>query len=245
MNTTNKTVLITGGGSGIGFAIAKLLANKGNKVLITGRNEDKLKNAASKVDGLHYFTCDINSKNDVDQLVQYIVKTFGGLDILINNAGQAFLNQLGDTADSAEKAGAEMTTNYLSVISLTDKLLPLLKQSNEAAIVNVSSILAFLPAHAIPTYSASKAALHSYTQALRYSLTKSTGVKVFELMPPLVNTELSAGIGGANGIPPEAVAEELINGFEADHYEIHVGDTAQFYQLFHSSPAEAFSMLNN
>ena len=103
-----------------------------------------------------------------------------------------------------------MLTNYLSVIRLNEQLLPLLKQQPEAAIVNVSSIVAFVPGARLATYAASKAALHSYTLSLRHKLAQSTGVKVFELMPPLVNTEFSAEIGGQNGIAPSVVAEALV-----------------------------------
>jgi uncharacterized oxidoreductase len=122
--------------------------------------------------------------------------------------------------------------------------LPVLRSQDEAAIVNVSSILAYVPASDIPTYSASKAALHSYTQSLRFALERTTAVKVFELMPPLVNTDFSKDIGGENGIHPNVVAQDLINAFENDEYEIRVGNTAHVYQLSLSSPAEAFNMIN-
>jgi uncharacterized oxidoreductase len=164
------------------------------------------------------------------------------LDVLINNAGQAFAYELNETP-AYENAIAEIQTNYLSVIRLTDKLLPALKEKAEAAIVNVTSVLAIAPSHDLPTYSATKAALHSYTQALRYSLA-NTGIKVFELYPPLVNTELSAGIGGENGIPPQQVADEFIQGVEADSFDIRVGFAAQFWDAHLKNPDEAFKALN-
>ena len=97
----------------------------------------------------------------------------------------------------------------------------------------------------IATYSASKAALHSYTLSLRLDLAKNTAIKVFELMPPLVNTDFSQDIGGANGIPPVTVAEALIQAFEKDEYEIHVGNTAYIYELSRTSPAEALTAMNS
>ena len=118
------------------------------------------------------------------------------------------------------------------------KLLPLLATQIESAIVNVSSVVAFVPG-SLPTYSASKAALHSYTLSLRIALAKATNVKVFELMPPLVDTEFSKEIGGHNGVPPSFVAEAFVAALEKDEYEIHVGRTADIYKLFLSSPAEA------
>lgn len=244
MNITNKTILITGGGSGIGFEIAKLLSKKNNKVIITGRSEARLQKAVSLLTNVNYITCDINSETDINSLVKKIKEEFGSLDILINNAGQASVYKLDAEVNAYDKAVDEIQTNYLSVIRLTEKLLPLLSNQKEAAIVNVTSIVAFVPGINLPTYAASKAALHSYTQALRYTLAKTTNIKVFELMPPLVNTEFSAEIGGANGIPPEQVAEGLIEGFENDEYELHIGKTADIYKLFLSSPQEALNALN-
>jgi uncharacterized oxidoreductase len=127
---------------------------------------------------------------------------------------------------------------------LNELLLPLLKQQPAAAIFNVSSIVAITPAAGIATYSASKAALHSYTLSLRHKLAQTSGVKVFELLPPLVDTEFSAGIGGHNGIPPSEVAEALVEGLEKEEYEIHVGRTKDVYHLYLSSPAEAFQAMN-
>ena len=243
MNITNKTVLITGGGSGIGFQIAKLLS-KDNKVIITGRSEDKLQKAASQLNNVSFIVCDITSESDVSNLVKKINEDYGALDILINNAGQASVHKLDEGVNAYNYSTAEIEANYLSVVRLTEKLLPLLKSAKEAAIVNVTSIVAFVPGINLPTYAASKAALHSYTQALRYTLAKTTGIKVFELMPPLVNTELSVEIGGANGIAPELVAEGLIQGLKNNEFEIHIGKTADLYKLFLSSPQEAMNALN-
>ena len=244
MNITGKTVLITGGGSGIGFEIAKLLSEKDNKVIITGRTEAKLQKAAAQFKNVSYIATDITSEKNLNALAEHIKTEFGGLDILINNAGQAYVHRLGDGDSVTKNAAEEIQTNYISVISLTEKLLPVLKQSAEAAIVNVSSIVVFAPGINLPTYAATKAALHSYTRALRYTLALTTRIKVFELMPPLVNTELSASIGGANGIPPLEVAQGLIDGFENDEYELHIGNTANLYKLYLSSPEEALKLLN-
>jgi uncharacterized oxidoreductase len=244
MNITNKTVLVTGGGSGIGFQITKLLSQKGNKVIITGRNAEKLQKAAAQFENVSYIAANVTSATDVDNLVEKITTEYGALDILINNAGDARIHHLGEGLAAYDNAAYEIDTNYLSVVRLTEKLLPLLTKSAEAAIVNVSSVVAFAPGVSMPTYAASKAALHSYTRILRYTLAKTTGIKVFELMPPLVNTELSAVIGGANGIPPEEVAEGLIKGLETDDYELHIGLTANIYQLYLSSPEQALQALN-
>ena len=245
MNTTNKTVLITGGGSGIGFEIAKLFSENGSKVIITGRSEAKLKQAAAKLTNVDHFAADITKAEDVNKLVSHINANYPTLDVLINNAGNAAAYNLGEDAGVFEKAGDEILTNYLSVLRLTEKLLPVLGKQPEAAIVNVTSILALTPAYTIPTYSASKAALRSYTQILRFTLEKSgSPIKVYELMPPLVNTEFSKEIGGEKGIAPEVVAQDLLDAFEANTYEVHVGQTADFYKGFFASSAEAVNALN-
>lgn len=244
MDLTNKTVLITGGSAGIGYATAKLLSEKGNKVIITGRNETTLQKAVSSLENASYFVSDVTKEEDVDNLVNYLNQHYPELSVLMNNAGNAFAYNLSAEAGAFDKASAEMLTNYLAVIRLTEKLLPLLGKQQEAAIINVTSIVSFAPNAFISTYSASKAALHSYSQSLRHTLASTTKITVFELLPPLVNTEFSKDIGGHNGIPPQAVAEQLLEGLTADEPEIHVGDTAHVYKVFLSSPQEAFDMLN-
>ena len=243
MKTTNNTVLITGGSAGIGFEIARLLSEKNNHVIITGRNKERLEKAAGQLQNVTAIVSDVTSPNDVNKLVEKIEKDFPGLNMVINNAGNAFLYDLAEeNVNAAEKALQEMTTNYISVIALNEKLLPLLKQQSEAAIVNVSSVVAFVPG-SLATYSASKAALHSYTQSLRLAL-QDSAIKVFELMPPLVNTEFSEPIGGSKGIAPSKVAEDLLDAFEKDELEIHVGQTADLYKLYLSSPAEALNFFH-
>lgn len=243
MKTTNNTVLITGGSAGIGFEIAKVLSEKGNKVIITGRNPERLQSALDQLQNVTGIACDVTKESDVDELVKTVTSNFPGLNLVINNAGQAYINTLrGD--DAFKKAGDEMLTNYLSIIRINEKLLPLLSIKEEAAIVNVSSIVALVPNNVTATYGASKAALHSYTQSLRIILERSGNIKVFELMPPLVNTDFSQEIGGANGISPTIVAEDLVSALENDEYEIHVGRTQDIFDLLHASPSDAFLAMN-
>ncbi|BAV06206.1 uncharacterized oxidoreductase [Filimonas lacunae] len=246
MNTTNNTVLITGGSAGIGLELAKLFSENGNRVIITGRTAATLQQAAAGLKNVTGITCDVTNANDVEKLVQQLKTGFPDLNIVINNAGQAYVYNLVEDADAHVKAEAEMVTNYFSIIRLNNLLLPLLKQQPEAAIVTVSSIVAFAPsALALPTYSASKAALHSYTQSLRVLLERTSNVKVFELMPPLVDTAFSKEIGGdKNGIPPQQVATEFWEALGKDTFEIHVGGTAGLYQLYLQSPEQAIQAMN-
>lgn len=245
MKTSNNTILITGGGSGIGFEIAKLFAANGNQIIITGRTEAKLLKAASSLQNTTAIVADITNESDVTRLVNQLTTDFPKLNVVINNAGNAYAyDLLTPGVNASEKARDEMDTNFISVLRLTEKLLPTLREQDEAAIVNVSSVVAFVPAVGISTYSASKAALHSYTQSLRLGL-NSTSVKVFELMPPLVNTEFSKEIGGENGISPEVLATDLFAAFEQDLFEIHTGQTADIYSLSLSSPKEALLAMNS
>jgi len=244
MKTTNNTILITGGSAGIGFEMAKLFSEAGNQVIITGRNKERMDKAIAKLKNTTDIVSDVSNAEDVDSLVAQLQKDYPNLNVVINNAGSAnYYNMTEPGINAFEKASEEILTNYLSIIRLNEKLLPLLKQQPEAAIVNVSSIVAFAArANALPTYGASKAALHSYTNSLRIML-EDTPVKVFELMPPLVDTEFSAVIGGANGIPPKQVADDLLNAFENNEYEIHVGNTADiFNNFFPLSPKAVLAM---
>lgn len=245
MNITQKTVLLTGGGSGIGLEIAKLLAAKQNKVIIVGRNREKLEKAVLEMPNGELIQADISAEADVLRLVSTVKEHYPELSVLINNAGIGNLNPLEVPGKIYETAHTEMAINYLAPVRLVEQLLPLLQQQPEAAVVNVSSILAFVPSLAISTYSDSKAALHSYTRALRLALSSGTAIKVFELMPPLVDTELTTELGGKeNGIPPQQVAQELLDGIESDRYEIHVASTADFRKLYLSDPEGALLALN-
>lgn len=244
MNTSHNTVLVTGGSAGIGFEIARLFSEKGNQVIITGRNKERLQTAAAQLKNVTAIVSDVADEKDRQQLVQQLKKEFPALNIVVNNAGHAHAYQLLAGADAARKAKEEMQTNLFSILSLNEELLPLLCQQPSAAIVNVSSVVAFVPSRNLPTYSASKAALHSYTQTLRITLEQTGPVKVFELMPPLVNTGFSKVIGGEKGIPPSQVAEALLSGLEKDEYEIRVAGTEQLYQLYLSSPEQALVTLN-
>ena len=244
MKTSGNVVLITGGSAGIGYALAKRLTASNNQVLITGRNKDRLEKAAASLNNCTGIQADITNAEDIEKLVNNIYANYPALNVVINNAGVSMSSDLLTTSGIFEKAAAEMLTNYLSVIRLNDKLLQLLLKQPEASIVNVSSRVAIVPRIDALTYSASKAALHSYTLALRLVLEKTT-VKVFELMPPLVNTAFTAASGGEKGMLPDQVAALFADAFEKNNFEIHVAGTAVLYQLYLSSPSDALKAVNN
>lgn len=245
MKTTGNTILITGGSAGIGFEFAKAFTSKGNHVIITGRNEERLQKAAAQLTNVTPIVFDVADKQSTDELVTRLKNEFPELNVVINNAGKASYYQLDGDQDAATLAEEEIITNYLAIIRLNQQLLPLLQKADEAAIVTVSSIAGLVPNNFLPTYAASKAALHSYTQSLRITLSKASNIKVFEILPPLVDTEFSAEIGGAtNGIPAKQVADELVEAFESNTYEILTGRTADVFQLFLSNPAAALQAMN-
>jgi len=231
MKTSKNNILITGGSAGIGFEIAKKFIRLGNNVLIVGRNKERLDRAKKEHPRLQVFQADVSTSEGQLEIVNHIKNSFQNLNILINNAGYSEAYDIGESTNEFNFAKQEIETNYLASISLINHLLQLLKKNNDAAIVNVTSIVAFQPqiATKLPTYAASKAAMHIYTEALRNSLLGK--VNVFELAPPLVNTSFSKDVGGENGIPPEEVAHELIKGMETDQWLIGAGISKSILNL--------------
>ncbi|KQR70440.1 SDR family oxidoreductase [Pedobacter sp. Leaf176] len=232
METTGNTIFISGGSAGIGLAIAKKFSAAGNKIIINGRKQARLQSALTQLDNAIAIQGDLSVKADRLKIVEELKNNHPNLNIIINNAGAAFMNDLSDSSsNTADKAYEEINTNYISVIDFTALTLPQLLKQEEAAIVNVSSIAVFRSNKYLPTYSASKAALHGYTQGLRDTFAENDKLNVYELYPPLVNTEFSAGIGGANGIPASEVADELFIALEKNQFEVPVGDTKKIHEL--------------
>jgi uncharacterized oxidoreductase len=232
MKTTGNTIFISGGSAGIGLAIAKKLSAAGNKIIINGRNEERIKNALSQLNNAVSIQGDLSNKTERIRIAKELNEKHPDVNIIINNAGLAFLNDLKNVdVSSAEIAANEMNTNYVSVIDFTELMLPHLLQQPNAAIINISSIAAFRGNRFAATYAASKAALHSYTQGLRDTFADNEKLNIYEVYPPLVNTEFSAEIGGANGIPPSEVADELFLALENDQFEVPVGDSKQIHSL--------------
>ncbi|CAM4091294.1 uncharacterized oxidoreductase [Pedobacter westerhofensis] len=244
MDIQNKKTLITGGGSGIGFSIAKAFSEAGAEVILVGRNEERLKISAASLKNATYIAADVGNTDDVQRLVETVTRD-GGIDILINNAGVAnYLPALlGD--DYHEKAKEEMDINFFAVLNLINKFLPVLKQREAAAIINLESILVYAPSINASTYSASKAALRSYSQSLRMQLEKeSINIKIFEVFPPLVDTDMTAGLDIVK-IAPEVVANDLVAAVLTDEFYIRSGMTENIYQAMLASPENAVLLMNS
>lgn len=199
MQTSNNTILITGGGSGIGEALAHRFHDLGNTVIIAGRRLETLQKAIGDRPNIHALQFDIDSAESISAFARMVIAEFPGLNVLVNNAGIMRMEALEGSRDLAD-AEATITTNLLGPIRLTNALVEHLSTQANAAIVNVSSGLAFVPLTSTPTYSATKAAIHSYTISLREVLKDK--IEVIELVPPAVQTELTPGQSTREGYLP-------------------------------------------
>jgi uncharacterized oxidoreductase len=194
MNATGNTILITGGGSGIGRGLAEAFHKQGNQVIIAGRRQSVLDETVAANPGMKSLALNIEDPAAIQAFAAKVAADFPSLNVLINNAGIMKNENLAadspeDLANALSTAESIITTNLLGPLRLTVALLPTLKKQPKATIVTVTSGLAFLPLAATPTYCATKAAIHSWTQSLRYQL-RDTNIEVLELVPPYVQTEL-------------------------------------------------------
>ena len=227
MKINGNTILITGGSSGIGFEFAKQLLALGNTVIATGRDEAKLKKAKSLLPELHIVTSDVSEPAAIEALCRKVLGDFPKLNVLVNNAGIMKTINFHDGGATLESLTQEIDINLKGPIRMAKAFLPHLKKQQEAAIINVTSGLAFVPLPTSPVYCATKAGLHSFSLSLRVQL-KNTKVKVFEVAPPATETELLAGMNqadrkGVSIMQVDDMVEASIAGLESDRPEIRPG----------------------
>lgn len=232
MRTSGNTILITGGGTGIGLSMARALVRAGNRVLICGRREEKLRDARRAVPELEAMACDVSRGDERERLAAWALAE--GTNVLVNNAGMQRMVDLTEGLAALEEGDNEVRCNLEAPIYLTARFVPALLERPEAAVVNVSSGLGFVPLAFMPVYCATKAALHSFSVSLRRQL-EDTSVRVFELVPPTVDTELDRGARTRRGqtdrgIPAGEVTEAFMAALAEDRFEVPVGRAAGLMQ---------------
>ncbi len=233
MRTIGHTVLITGGATGIGFALAEKFHRAGNAIILVGRTQAALDQAAQKLPHAKTFACDVTQAEDRARLVQ----AHPDVSVLVNNAGVRFAASF--AACTEADLLSEIQVNLLAPILLAQAYLPHLKRQASAAIINVTSGAALVPREVAAMYSATKTALHSYTKSMRWQL-ENDDIRVFEVMPPVVRTAMTAFQKSSNPmLTPERLADEFWAGFQADKFEMHIGNIKLLYWLRRLSPAFA------
>jgi uncharacterized oxidoreductase len=249
MKLSGNVVLITGGATGIGFAMAEAFLAAGSEVVICGRREAKLRNAKKRHPELHVRTCDVASRSECRALARWMRAHFEGLNVLVNNAGIQRDIDFSEGAGELLAGEDEVGINLEAPILLCGLFVPQLVGKKAPAIVNVSSGLGFVPAARTPVYSATKAGLHAFTMALRYQLSK-LGIEVFEVVPPAVDTELNPeGRGGRGGfeagLTPAKFTTAVMKGLAHDVLEIGYGTTEGILKASRAELDTAFQRMNS
>lgn len=248
MELKNSTILITGGSSGIGLEFLKQLSALGANLIITGRDEQKLKETKERFPNVTVFKSDVSNTQDVEELYAKIIHQFPSLNIIINNAGIMRRLSLEDSNIDLNSITAEIETNLSGIIKMNHLFLHHLKTKKEAAIINISSGLAFVPFLASPIYSAAKAGLHAYTQLLRLQL-KDTSVKVFEIAPPSTKTpmqvEFKDMVKDNQNMSVEEMVKQSIKGIQSNNFEIKPGLAKMLKFLSRLAPGFALKMVNS
>jgi uncharacterized oxidoreductase len=244
MKITGNTVLITGGATGIGFSLAEHLVKAGNTVIVCGRRQEKLREATKTLPQIQTRECDLSNDTQRTMLHDWVVSNFKDVNILINNAGIQRTVDFRKGTHELFDGEDEIETNLKACVHMAAHFIPDFLEKEESAIVNVSSGLAFVPLALAPVYCATKAALHSFSVSLRHQL-RATPIKVFEIIPPMVDTELGKGARERRGeqyrgIPPSEVAVAAMKALEDDEYEVAVGQAQGLRMAAASGSADQF-----
>lgn len=243
MQLQQNTILITGGSSGIGFELARILIEKNNTVLVCGRSAQKLQAAKASLPELHIFPCDISIPAHRTALFNWVKERHPACNMLVNNAGIAYKTDFRTDDEMIAKAEEEIQTNLVAPIVLSKLFLPLLERNRNAAICNITTGLIYAPRAVYPVYNATKAGLHSFTQVLRHQL-KHVPVKVIEVIMTVVDTPWHKGSAPKAAISVEAATRELVAGLAADKQEIMIGKVKLLHFLSRLSPQLAWKIIN-
>lgn len=249
MEISGNTVLITGGATGIGYAMAESFLEARNEVIICGRREVRLLEAQKKHPELHVKVCNVAEESDRKGLVEWATTSFPKLNILVNNAG--IQRDVDFTKGIAEFLAGEneVKINLEAPIILSGLFIPYLTGKKEASIINVSSGLGFVPAARMPVYSATKAGMHAFSMALRHQLLK-LGIKVFEVVPPAVDTELNPEGRAKRGnfkvdLKPKEYVASVMKDIKNDVFEIGYGMSGGFINASRADLDKSFQQMNS
>ncbi len=226
MKITGNTILITGGGSGIGRGLAEALHKQGNQVIISGRRKGHLEQVAKANPGMKSIELDVEDPKSIAAVAKKVIADFPKLNVLINNAG-IMKPDFVENPVNHDDVTSIITTNLLGPIRMTSELIEHLKKQPSATVINVSSGLGFVPLAFTATYSATKAAIHSYSLSLRHRL-KNTSVKVVEIAPPWVKTELMGENDDPRQMPLDEYIAETMKILATDADEVVVGRAEMF-----------------
>jgi uncharacterized oxidoreductase len=236
MELTGHTILITGGSAGIGLAFAQKFIELGNEVIVTGRRQSKLDEVKALHPKVHTIQSDVADPAAIAALAAEVRRRFPKLDVLMNNAGVFIMRNLGAPSGDLAELTTEIETNVNGMIRMTSALVDLIA-ANKGTIINVSSGLAFVPLTSAPIYSATKAAIHSYTTSLRFQL-RGAGVRVVELMPPLVKTEMTANMseGDFKMMTTDVLVATTVKALKGGALEIRAGQSNQLHWMSRIAP---------
>ncbi len=235
MQLSGNKILITGATSGIGKALLDRFLALDNQIIALGRNKEKLQLLAKQDRRITPFCCDISKSEDLDRLVLFIEREHTDLNVLINNAGIQYNYHFSEETQLLAKIEQEINVNLTAPLKLIALLAPTIELNENAAIVNVSSGLGLVPKMAAPVYCATKAGIHIFSKSLRYQL---DNIKVFEIIPPLVDTQMTEGRGSGK-ISPKQLADEFIKAFQKNKYEVNIGKVKLLKVVNRLSPSIA------
>ncbi len=243
MELSSNTVLVTGGASGIGLALAARFLRAGSRVVVCGRRTAQLQAARQRHPDLATHASDLAAPEGREALVDWATRTFPSLNVIVNNAGIQRRVALAE-AEPWEVTRQELAINLDAPIHLSRLFVPHLARHPSAAIINVTSGLAFTPLAAVPIYSATKAALHSFTLSLRHQLAGTT-IQVIELAPPAVDTDLGGPGLHTFGVGVDEFADAAMKGIGDGDLEVAYGFAAQSSRASRQELDEIFRRMNN
>ncbi|MGG1689259.1 SDR family NAD(P)-dependent oxidoreductase [Heyndrickxia ginsengihumi] len=244
MKLSGNTILITGGAAGIGLAFAERFLKAGNEVIVCGRREEKLEEAKKTFPQLKTKVCDVGVEAERVALYEWVIKEFPHLNVIVNNAGIQQRIELLNQEQDWSYYQKEIAINFEAPIHLNMLFLPHLAKQEYAAIINVSSGLAFTPMSIAPIYCATKAGIHSFTTSLRHQV-ESTNIEVIEVAPPAVNTDLGGPGLHTFGEPLDAFADGIFEGLKNNEIEIGYGRSAKAMRMSRDEIDQEVERMNN